>query len=78
MGVLRKLKKRIDRFMREHASRSNGRSGVDWSVAKTARDATHVRGGGAAGGLPGSGSNAVADHVGKGHKNYAKSFKNKR
>ena len=76
MGVLRKFKSSIDRFMREHTARSNGRSGVDWSVAKAARDATHVRGGGA-GGLSGSGSNAVADHAGKGAKNYAKSFKKK-
>jgi hypothetical protein len=74
MRVLRKMKLRIDRFMREHTARSNGRSGVDWSVAKAARDATHVRGGA---GLSGSGSNAVADHAGKGAKNYAKSFKKK-
>ncbi|MDG2262871.1 MAG: hypothetical protein P8N50_11095, partial [Actinomycetota bacterium] len=67
-----------DRFMREHAARNEGRSGVDWSVANTVRDATHVRGGGMPGGLPGSGSNAVADHAANGHENYTKSFKKNR
>ena len=70
--MFKKLKRRIDRFMREHAVRSQRGSGVDWSVAKTAREAMHVRGGNSSAG--GSGRNNVVEQVGKGHKNYAASF----
>lgn len=50
---------------------------VDDSLARTARDALDVRGRGGAlsGGF--SSTSKVYDHIEKGHKNYAKSFKKK-
>ena len=46
------------------------------SLARTAKDAMHMRGSNQqAGGF--SGSSAVYDQIAKGHENYAKSFKKK-
>ena len=49
---------------------------VDDSLAKTARDTLHIRGPAShAGGI--SSTSTVYDHIEKGYKNYAKSFKKK-
>ena len=48
---------------------------VDDSLAKTARDALHFRAPRGTGGF--NSSEAVYEQIGKGHKNYAKSFKKK-
>ena len=50
-------------------------SGVDDSLARTAKDTMHVRG--SRGGAQYSGTEAVYKQIAKGHKNYAKSFKKK-
>lgn len=52
-------------------------SGVDDSLARTAKEAMHVRGTCAHGGAAHSGTEAVYKQIAKGHKNYAKSFKKK-
>lgn len=52
----------------------NPASGVDDSLARTAKDAMHVRGDRSG---TYSGTEAVYKHIAKGHKNYAKSFKKK-
>ena len=55
-------------------------SGVDDSLARTAKDTMHVRGRGAGSVVDGgaySGTEAVYKQIAKGHKNYAKSFKKK-
>ena len=51
----------------------NPASGVDDSLARTAKDALHIRGmSHQKGGL--SSTSAVYEHIEKGHENYAKSF----
>lgn len=51
----------------------NPASGVDDSLARTAKDALHMRGAShQKGGF--SGTSAVYEHIEKGHENYAKSF----
>ena len=50
---------------------------ADDSLAKTAKDALHVRGERGAGGQFTS-TGAVYKHIAEGHQNYAKSFKKKR
>ena len=54
-------------------------SSVDDSLAKTAKDATHIRGGGpgGSGGVSFSGTSNLYKHIEEGHENYAKSFKKK-
>ena len=49
-------------------------SGVDDSLARTAKDAMHVRGDRSG---TYSGTEAVYKQIAKGHKNYAESFKKK-
>lgn len=53
----------------------NPASGVDDSLARTAKEAMHVRG--SRGGAVSYSTEAVYKHIAKGHKNYAKSFKKK-
>ena len=58
--------------------RDPGPSGVDHSLAKTAKDALHIRGAGGqtcGGGF--SGTSTAYKHIEEGHKNYAESFKKK-
>lgn len=51
----------------------NPASGVDDSLARTAKDALHMRGAASQkGGF--SGTSAVYEHIEKGYENYAKSF----
>ena len=51
---------------------------VDDSLAKTAKDAMHMRGGDPGSGGSGfSGTSGLYEHIGEGHENYAKSFKKK-
>lgn len=50
-------------------------SGVDDSLARTAKEAMHIRA--SKGGTAFSGTEAVYKQIAKGHKNYAKSFKKK-
>ena len=51
---------------------------VDDSLAKTARDAMHMRGGDpGSGGTGFSGTSDLYKYIGEGHENYAKSFKKK-
>ena len=50
-------------------------SGVDDSLARTAKEAMHIRGNRS--GTAYSGTEAVYKQIAKGHKNYAKSFKKK-
>ncbi len=61
--------------------RDPGPSGVDHSLAKTAKDALHIRGGSGQGGGGGGGgfsaTSTAYKHVEEGHKNYAESFKKK-
>jgi len=47
-------------------------SGVDDSLARTAKEAMHIRG--SQGGLQYHGTEAVYKHIAKGHKNYTESF----
>ena len=49
---------------------------VDDSLAKTAKDASHMRGGGP-GGVAFSGTSNLYKQIEEGHENYAKSFKKK-
>ena len=50
-------------------------SGVDDSLARTAKDTMHIRGPGGPGTGSGfSGTNAVYEQIEKGYENYAKSF----
>lgn len=49
-------------------------SGVDDSLARTAKDAMHVRGAGPGAPGGGSGSSAVYEQIEKGYENYTKSF----
>ena len=53
---------------------------VDDSLAKTAKDALHIRGGapGGSGGVGFSGTGDAYNRIGEGHQNYAKSFKKKK
>ena len=52
---------------------------MDDSLAKTARDATGMHGGGLPGSLttPWSGTGGLYERIGEGHEDYAKSFKKK-
>lgn len=51
-------------------------SSVDDSLARTAKDAVHVRGHGIFGSVGGfSSTSRVYEHIAEGHENYAKSFK---
>lgn len=49
-------------------------SGVDDSLARTAKDALHTRGGSGGHGIGFSGTSAAYEQIEKGHENYAKSF----
>ena len=66
--------KRFFRLLRTNRL-PNPASGVDDSLARTAKDTMHVRG--SRGGAQYSGTEAVYKQIAKGHKNYAKSFKKK-
>lgn len=66
----------LRRFFRLLRTNRLPASGVDDSLARTAKDAMHIRGGNKSG-THYYGTEAVYKHIAEGHKNYAKSFKKK-